>query len=221
MRRIRKVFEEAAASYDDWYSRPIGVYAFRSELRGLEALLPSSGVGVDVGAGTGVFAEHLSTEERSLVCLDLSPNMLREAGRRRLPSILASAESLPLRRECLGFAYMVTVLEFLPNPLKALQSVGAVLKDDAPLVILMINRDSPWGDHYAKLAEKGHPIFSNARLYTLDEVSSLLEKAGYEIAETAGTLTAPPDGPEQECKLVPFRRGVGVILVKARKTPCK
>ena len=217
VRGIIGIFEKAAAYYDEWYRKPVGVYAFRSELRGLEALLPPSGLGVDIGAGTGIFAKHLSAGERYVVCLDPSPGMLKEAEKRNLPAIVATAEASPFKHGSLDFAYMVTVIEFLPDPLKALRSVGAILKGDAPLAILLINRESSWGEQYSKLAEKGDPIFSHARLYTLGEVCSLLKKAGYEPVEFLGTLTAPPDEPEEEYKLVPISPGVGVILIKARK----
>ncbi|HDJ21628.1 MAG TPA: class I SAM-dependent methyltransferase [Candidatus Bathyarchaeota archaeon] len=81
-REIIEIFENASASYDEWYGKPVGVYAFRSELVGLEALLPHSGLGIDIGAGTGIFAKYLSTDERSIVCLDPSSGMLKEAKKR-------------------------------------------------------------------------------------------------------------------------------------------
>ena len=143
--------------------------------------------------------------------------MLKEAKKRNLPSIIATAEASPIRRGSLEFAYMVTVLEFLPEPLKAICSVGQILREDAPLVILLINRDSSWGEHYSKLAEKGDHIFRRAMLYTLSEVSSFLKEAGFEPVESVGTLTSSPDETKEEYQLVPIRRGVGVILIKAKK----
>ena len=212
-----KAFDRAAASYEDWYRQPMGAYVLSSELRGLEALLPSSGLGAEMGAGTGIFAEHLASEGRPVVCIDPSPGMLEQAARKGLQSILATAEGCPLRPGCLDFAYMVTALEFLPDPIAALRSIGAALKEDAPLVTLTINRQSAWGRLYAKLAEGGDPIFSHARLYTAEEVHAYLRNAGYETLETLGTLTAAPGEVESETKLVPAGPDAGVILVKARK----
>ena len=217
MREIIEVFEKAATSYDEWYRSPIGSYAFRSELKGLEALLPPLGVGIDVGAGTGIFAKHLSTGGRCVVCLDPSPGMLKEAEKRHLSAIIAAAEVSPIRHGSLDFAYMVTVIEFLADPIQALRSVGAVLKEEATLVILTINRESSWGEHYSKLAEKGDPIFSRANLYELGDVCSFLDKAGFELEKSVGTLTASPNEPEGEYELVPVSPGVGVILIKAKK----
>jgi ubiquinone/menaquinone biosynthesis C-methylase UbiE len=195
----------------------MGVYAFCSELNGLMALLPSSGIGADIGAGTGIFAKCLSSEERTVICLDPSPKMLEKAAERNLMAVLANAEDIPLRYGSMDFAYMVTVIEFLPDPLEALRSIGSVIRLGAPLVIVFINRESAWGELYSKLAEGKDPIFSRARLYTLVEIRHALQETGYLQMETIGTLTAPPDEPTEEYKLVSVRQGVGVILIKASK----
>lgn len=211
------VFENAAATYDDWYGKPMGVYAFRSELNGIVALLPPSGVGVDIGAGTGIFAKRLSSEERTVICLDPSPKMLEKAVEKNLIAVLATAEDIPLRYGSMDFAYMVAVMEFLPDPLEALRSIGSVIRLDAPLVIVFINRESPWGELYSKLAEGKDPIFSRARLYTLVEIRHALKETGYEPMEIVGTLTASPNEPSDEINLSTVTSGAGIILVKARK----
>ena len=212
-----KVFDKASATYEDWYRQPKGAQVLQSELRGLEVLLPQAGLGAEIGGGTGIFAEHLTSEERQVICLDLSPGMLERVVQKGLPAVLATAEDCPLKHGSLDFAYMVTVLEFLPDPVGALRSISATLKEDAPLVTLTINRESPWGELYADLAEKGDPIFSHARLYTFEEVRAILAGAGYVPLEAVGTLTASPDEPEEEeIEFVPAGPGAGVILIKAR-----
>lgn len=213
---IISIFEKAASSYDEWYKKPMGVYAFQSELKGLEFLLPHSGLGCDIGAGTGIFAKNLLSEDRTVLCLDPSAMMLKKAKKRNLPSILATTEALPLRSKSLDFAYMITVIEFLHNPLKALLSIGEALKHDAPLIIEFINRDSPWGDMYFKEAERGDPIFSNARLYTLIEIRSILESAGYVVLDQLSALTSPPDKPSKRVKLASVSSNAGIIIVKAK-----
>jgi ubiquinone/menaquinone biosynthesis C-methylase UbiE len=217
VRLVTGIFDNAAKSYDNWYMSSIGKYAFHSELMGLEALLPYSGLGVDIGAGTGIFADHLSKAERDVVCIDPSPEMLRMTRKRGLQAIMATAESLPIKIGSLDYAYMVAVIEFLTDPVEALHSISVILKEGAFLVLLFINRKSRWGEQYSKQAEEGDPIFSHARFYTGEEVSSLVEKAGFEPLKMMGTLTAPPNEPIEEYKLVSVREGVGVILIKARK----
>ena len=216
MFEIIRAFDEAAESYEDWYGRSKGAQVLLSELRGLKVLLPPSGLGAEIGAGTGIFAEHLTSEEREVVCIDPSPGMLEHAVGKGLPAILGTAESCPLRHGSLDFAYMVTMLEFLLDPVEALRSAGETLKVDAPLVTLTINRESPWGELYADLAKRGNHLFRHAHLYTFEEVYASLMSAGLEPLEAVGTLTAAPDEAEEEIKLVPAGQGAGVILIKAR-----
>lgn len=217
MSEVIKAFDEASENYDDWYGRPKGFQVLQSELRGLEALLPTSGLGAEVGAGTGIFARRLTSGERQVVCIDPSPGMLKHAVGRALPAILSTGEECPFKRGSLAFAYMVTALEFMPDPVGALRSVGSALEEEAPLVTLTINRVSPWGELYADMAKKGDPIFSHARLYSFEEVNDLLIIAGFEPRKAVGTLISPPDEIEDENGLVPVGPGVGVILIKARR----
>jgi ubiquinone/menaquinone biosynthesis C-methylase UbiE len=215
---IVNIFEKAASSYNEWYRKPMGVYAFQSELKGLESVIPHSGIGCDIGAGTGIFAKNLLREERIVLCLDLSSMMLKEAKKENLPSILAPIEALPLRTRSLDFAYMITVIEFLTNPIKALLSIRYALKHDAPLIIEFINRDSPWGEMYSKKAEEADPIFRNARLYTLKEICLLLDRAGYVTLDILGTLTSPPDKPSERIDLTSVGSNSGVIIIKAKNS---
>lgn len=218
MRRIIRVFENTADTYDDWYYKPVGSHAFQSELKGLMKLLPLTGTGVDIGAGTGIFAEQLTTDQRKIICIDPSPEMLKVANRRHLETIIAVAETLPITLRSIDFAYMVTVLEFLPEPLMALESIRDMLKDDSPLVILFINQESAWGERYSKQAMVGDPIFSHARIYKLEEVCALLKSSKYDPEKFVGTLTAPPDKPGKEVELFPAGPETGAIFIKARKS---
>ena len=217
VRRIIRVFENTADTYDDWYHEPVGSYAFQSELKGLMKLLPLTGTGVDIGAGTGIFAEQLTTDQRKIICIDPSPEMLKVANRRHLETIIAVAETLPITLRSIDFAYMVTVLEFLPEPLMALESIRGILKDNSPLVILFINQESSWGERYSKQAMVGDLIFSHARIYKLEEVCALLKRSNYDPEELIGTLTAPPDKPGKEVELVSVGPETGAIFIKARK----
>lgn len=216
-KKIIGAFERSASSYEDWYSKPMGVYAFKSELDGLKTLLPISGVGLDIGAGTGIFAEHLSTVERTIICLDPSYNMTEKAADRGLTVILAVAENIPLRSGIIDFAYLVTVLEFVPNPQDMLNSVSTVLKEDAPLILAFINRDSVWGKLYTRRSENEESVFHFSRLYSLAEVCQFLRDSGYIVDKIVGTLTSPPDKPSDEIGLTSDTSKAGVILIKARK----
>jgi ubiquinone/menaquinone biosynthesis C-methylase UbiE len=210
-------FDGVASGYDDWYLGSKGRQVFEAERRAIDAMLPSVGVGLEIGAGTGVFAESLTDAGRSVICLDLSRGMLVHAKRRNLPSILASASALPLRGGVFAFAYLVTVIEFLSEPVDVFREAGGVLREGAPLVTLFINPNSPWGELYTRMREDGDPVFSYAKFYRLDQVEKMLLEAGIEPEQAIGALSFGPLEAEAGDELALPTSGVGVILVKGMR----
>jgi len=217
MKDIIEAFNRSAATYEDWYKTPLGEYVFRTELKGLEALLPGKGLGAEVGSGTGIFAEHLITESRNILCIDPSPEMVSQSLWRSLPTLLGVAEKPPLKPRSLDFMYLVTVIEFLVDPLEALSSLRFLLKPTAPLVTLAINRESSWGQAYLESSKREDSLFRHAQLYTLNEGSDLLRDAGYRVEGALMVLNVSPDGtPEEPSLYTPEeKRDAGVFLLKA------
>ena len=216
MSKVRGVFDEAAHGYDDWYGAPKGRQVYQLELEAVEKYLPPSGVGVEFGAGTGVFAEGLMNGLRVVLCVDISTSMLRNALKRGLPSILASAKEPPFREGTLGFGYMITVLEFLEEPSETLRNCSEVIRNGAPFVLLTINRESPWGEMYEESGRSGSLIFSNARLYSFDEVTSMIDEADLELEEAYGTLTKGPEDPDAGSSRVEAGPGPGILIFLIR-----
>ncbi len=218
---VIRVFSENAEAYDSWYKSTAGEIVLRAEARLLEMYLPE-GTGIDVGAGTGVFAEKLS-RNREIVCLDPSEPMLRLARERCMHAIVGVGEYPPLRSGSMDFAYMVTVVEFLEDPSSVFEAIGGLLKEKGVLLVLSIERESPWGRLYMKLAaEKADPILSKARFYTRREVEEILLASGLTISGRAFTLdyeplTVPEYEPrqyiEEECP------ECGVFLIACERTP--
>lgn len=217
MEEIIRAFSRAAETYEDWYRTPLGEYVLRSELKGLEALLPESGFGAEIGSGTGIFAERLTTEDRKVLCVDPSAEMVSQSTGRSLPTLLGVAEKPPLKPHVLDFVYLVTVLEFLVDPMGALSSLGTLLKSKAPLVALVINRESPWGRAYLDSSRKEGSLFRHARFYTLKECMKLLMNIGYKVVSTLMTVNVSPGGVPEEPKLYTpeERRDAGVFLLKS------
>jgi len=215
LREAVKAFDRVAGFYDDWYSHPQGRQVFKAELKALESLIPDSGLGLEVGAGTGVFAESLTDEDRTIICLDPSGAMLAKAKERKMPAIMGVGEHIPVTEGAVGFAYMVTTLEFLEYPVVALKQVRETTKKDAPLVIMFINADSAWGSLYRRIGAKGDPVFRYARLRSLSEVHEMLVEAGYVIQGCVGTLTTGPEELEVGGELKEPGPETGVIVVRA------
>lgn len=215
-------FNRSASTYEDWYREPPGEYALRAELNGLNVLLPDRGLGTEIGAGTGIFAQHLSTKNRTILCVDPAINMLSKAQERGLQGILGTAESPPMKPRSLDFIYLVIVLEFLHEPTKALSSLRDLLKPRSPITLLTINKESPWGSAYSKAGTQGDPIFRHATFYTLQDAIGFLEQSGYKFDMALGTLfNAPNTIPQGEPYLVSMptkeKAKAGVFLIKGTK----
>ncbi|MEZ0345828.1 MAG: class I SAM-dependent methyltransferase [Infirmifilum sp.] len=218
---IAHLFSRHAGEYDSWYETPSGRVVLEAEARLLDKVLPL-GIGLDLGAGTGVFAERLS-RTREIVCLDPSPGMLERARGRCLHMVLGVAEFPPFRQGSLDFIYMVTVLEFLQEPLQALSAAKQLLKPTAVLAILSVEKNSSWGRLYQELAaENKDPILAAGRFYSEGEVEGLLGRAGYHVYARGATLDYEPlTVPDKPPKIYVNERcpSCGVFLLLAAPPP--
>ena len=210
-----RAFDLVAVTYDDWYNHPQGRQVFDAELKAVDMHIPKEGIGLELGAGTGIFAEQLTGVRRTVVCLDPSGEMLKKAAERGMASVLGVGEALPLRVGVLDFTYMVTVLEFLDEPAAVLGEIRETAKEGAELTILFINSESSWGDFYRDIGSKGDPVFRHARLYTMVEVEALMTVSGYSVTERAGTLTTQPMETEVEGAITEPSSENGVIVLRA------
>ena len=204
-----------AGIYDDWYEHPQGKQVFQAEKEAVEQMIPKTGLGVEIGAGTGVFAESLTKMGRLILCVDPSVEMLKKAKERNLLCVLGVGDTIPLRKSLIDFNYMITVLEFLNNPVRLFKEIRESSKENACLSVLFINTESSWGDLYRDIGSKGDPVFQHARLYSLGEVSEMLENAGYEISDVKGTLISGPMSQEVDTRLVEPSNESGVLIIRA------
>ena len=118
----------------------------RQELfRGYFRLFPfevfgPNAVGLDVGCGTGRWAQCVAPLVGKLHCLDISGESVQVA-RRNLSRFsncvfhVASADAIPVEDGSMDFAYCIGVLHAIPDPRAALSSCAAKLKRGAPLLL--------------------------------------------------------------------------------------
>ena len=220
MLEIKQEFDQIADNYDNWYSQPLGKYVLEAELNALNLLLPKSGLGADVGAGTGIFAKALTKKNRSIICIDVSTGMLTKATERDVQAVAGTAEMPPIRHQSLDFIYLVATIEFMQSPTTALSSLRCLLKQKCPIIVLAINRISSWGKNYIDASEKGDTIFKHAHFYTLEEVTAFFEKSDYEITQVIWTLVSPPTTiPDEKPSIISSKEELtaGVFLLKGQK----
>lgn len=218
MDRIIKAFDDAAPVYERWYTTPLGSYVLESELKALGQILPKKGLGAEVGAGTGIFAKHFSSNDRTITCIEPSVEMTAQLAHKKMLTVIGLAENPPLRAACLDFIYLVTVVEFLADPALAFRLLRTALRKKSVLIILAINRESPWGEAYEKASLRTDSVFRYSTLYTPPELSQMLEDNGYRVTQCLMALEAAPDStslPQPSTYTYEILPTAGIFILKS------
>lgn len=204
-------FERLYSRYDSWFSR--NAVTAGNEVKALLRAVEGAGRPcVEVGSGTGFFTSRLG-------CLGVEPsvNMARLALGRGVQSVQGRAEALPLRDSSVGAVIFVVTLCFISDPVAAVAEASRVLARGGLLVSCIVTRSSPWGQHYMGLGRAGHPFYSLAKFYDVDEVESMAVSAGLMPEGHFATLTyGPLDEPREE-EPRPYTGVEGFVCSRFRK----
>ena len=180
-----EIFDKLCEDYDRWFERSPGKEMFALERRCLEdALRGANKPWMEVGVGTGRFAEALGVEYG----IDASAPMLEKARARGIEVVEGRAESLPYEGDSFGAVLMVVTICFLEDPLASIRECFRTTQPGGVLAVGIVPADSSWGRDYQKKKESGHPYYSNARFYTVSQVEQMGTSAGYEVDGVFSTL---------------------------------
>ncbi len=190
--RIRKTFDRYAKEFDRWFTRNGKLYA--SELDALRAAEPT-GLSLDVGIGSGVFASKLKVS----IGVDTSRELLRISKRRGLEVMLADARELPFRTGAFDTVVSSFTICFVDDINSMLMESRRVLKDQGRFIVGEITLDSAWGRFYSGEGRRGHRFYGKARFLTFERTLLLLAKAGLEAEKVFGTIDfGPRDEPRSQ-----------------------
>ncbi len=180
MRKIEP-FEKYIDQYEDWFEKNYWIY--QSELLAIKNQLPKNGNGIEIGVGSGRFAEPLGIG----LGIDPSPKMRKLAKQRGIEVIDAVAENLPFDDAQFDFALMVTTICFVSDVETAFKEACRILKPNGRLIIGFVDKTSPLGKIYQQKKERS--LFYNiATFYSVDEVLSVLAKTEFKKISFTQTI---------------------------------
>ena len=206
-------FEEYADRYDAWFEKNQRVYD--AELSAVKRMIPVGGRGLEVGLGTGRFAEPLGIREG----VEPSNRMGEIAQRRGIQVVRGVAEALPFDNSRFDFALMVTTLCFVEDVRKALLEAHRVLREGGAIVIGFIDRNSRMGKSYLD-RQQNNVFYKDAIFFSVDELVTYMEETGFTdlvFAQTVfGTL-------QETRKDEPVKHGYGegsfVVMCGKKRAP--
>ncbi|MFW5886848.1 MAG: class I SAM-dependent methyltransferase [Bacteroidota bacterium] len=174
-------FDSLAEEYEAWFVE--NKTLFQSELLALKQVIPVDKTGVEIGIGSGVFAEQLGIR----FGIDPSEKMLEYARKRTLKVQKGVAEELPYEAESFDYAAFITSICFVDNPLKAVREAYRVLKKEGGIIIAIIDKETPFGK-FLESGKKKSRFYKDARFFSTDEIIKLLEKNSFKITNIFQTL---------------------------------
>lgn len=201
-------YDQFADDYDSWFERHEGYYY--AELNAIRKLLPDNVVGIEIGIGTGRFALPLGIS----IGVEPSHSMAQLALARGILVVKAKAEDLPFFDLSFDYALMVTTDCFLENIPKAFEEVYRILKRDGSFLIGLIDKDSRLGKKY-EVMKITNPWYKHAHFHSTEEITHLLQQAGFSHFEYCQTLVG-----EDETKVEEPMPGYGkgsFVVIKAGK----
>jgi len=200
-------FEQHVEQYEAWFREYRPVY--ESEIAALRLLLPA-GRGVEIGVGSGLFAEPLGIGEG----VEPSPRMRERAAQRGIQVMEGVAEALPLPDATYDFALMVTAICFVDDIAAAFAEIARILKPGGHVVIGFVDASSPLGRLYEQIKEED-VFYREATFYSVDEVGTLLQQAGFHTMQFRQTIFRSLNEIDS---LEPVREGYGegsFVVIKA------
>ncbi len=207
-------FDRFAVEYDRWFD--LHPYAYESELAAVRDLIPSKGLGVEVGAGTGRFA----SPSPITIGVEPSESMAAIACSRGITVHRARAEDLPFQSEHFDFVLMVTTLCFVDDPIAALKEVYRVLKPAGSFILAFIDKTTQLGRVYEAMKSTDR-FYRSATFYSTQQVIDLSHKGGFIESEIKQTIFSDPDSMTTPD---PVREGFGegaFVVIHSVKIPRK
>jgi SAM-dependent methyltransferase len=168
-----------ALAYEQWLRSPARQQTIRVEQRLMTGMLkPIRGETLlDIGCGTGESISPLLELGLAVTGVDASPYMLDVTYKKfgdRVDLYRCYAEDLPFDDNSFNHASLVTTLEFVEDPAKALEEACRVAKDR--IFIGVLNRYALTGIARRLEGIFSQTIYNRARFFSVWEIKQMLQK---------------------------------------------
>ena len=207
------VFSEHVEAYEAWYEKYPMVY--QSELAAIkEQLLKLSENinGIEVGLGTGRFAQPLGIKEG----IEPSTEMAKIAVKRGIEIMEGVAERLPYSDLHFDFVLFVTICH-LKDIKAAFSQAHRVLKHGGAIIIGFLDKDQSIAKQYEEKRDRSN-FFKHASFYPVNRIEKLLKEAGFKNFEHNQTLFGALDEiNEVQPPLQGFGKGSFVVVKAVKK----
>jgi ubiquinone/menaquinone biosynthesis C-methylase UbiE len=180
-----KIFDIYSKEYDQWYEE--NKFAYLSELEALKKVVPKKGKGLEIGVGTGRFAQPLGVA----FGIDPSKKMLEIAKKRGIKTFVGEGENLPFDDNEFDYVLIVITICFVKNPEIVISEARRVLKNNGKLIIGIVDRNSHLGKFYQEKKRQGHRFYKFANFFSAKEIIKLLEKYNFKEIVTYQTIFQP------------------------------
>lgn len=205
-----KPFDFYSDEYEEWFNKHS--YAFKSELNAIKTFIPMRETGIEIGIGSGIFAQELGIKEG----IEPSEAMRQKAAQKNMRVINAVAENLPYPAKSKNFALMVTTVCFVDDIYLAFKEAYRVLKNNGSLIIGFVDKNSMIGKKYVETQKKSI-FYKEAIFYSAEELMNVLKEADFYIEDTCQTLFGKLDEiNEIQTPLPGYGKG-SFVVIKATK----
>ena len=177
---MKTLFNEKIANvYDRWFETKKGSLAdwFEKELMSRIVELKPGEIILDVGCGTGNHLLFIGAKGIKTIGIDISLPMLRLAQKKLgQPNVLCmgKAEALPFKEKSFDSVSLITTLEFVEDPLRALQE--AVRVSRRKIILGVLNKYSLIAVSRRIKGIFRPSIYNEAKFYSIWELKKLLTK---------------------------------------------
>ncbi len=179
-----KIFDKFYKEYDNWFDENKNI--FLSELEALKKVVPEDKVGLEIGVGSGRFAEALNIQ----FGLDPSINMLKLAQNRNITVAKGIGEELPFKENSFDFVLLATTLAFVKNIHKLFMEIKRVVKQSGHVIAGIIDSDSFLGDIYREKTTS--KFYSNCKFLSTLQLIEHFKRNDILITEIYQTLFKIP-----------------------------